>query len=190
MPPAAQSRAKVTDTHGPFPVGEFHVCRVGGIVALHLATTSGRFVFHVREHSFVKHARGDRDANGHTFRSLAAIETEGTEAGEPTVGNRAEAAFRDLLADASLLIGDAAARHDVSEQTVSAWISNNHREQWAIYRAQRIAAKAAPLDELDRCRAARADCAERGLAAGEAATKHGLDPEIFRAWLEKTAPVA
>jgi hypothetical protein len=76
MPSAAQSRVKVTDTHGPFPVGEFSVCRVDGTVALHLGTPVGRFVFHVREPQFVKHARGDCDHQGKPWRTLAAIEAE------------------------------------------------------------------------------------------------------------------
>lgn len=77
----SRPRSRVTDTHGPYPVGDLHVVRVGGIVAVHLGTPAGRFIFHVRERSFVTHARGAIDDQRNPWRSLEAIDAERTAEG-------------------------------------------------------------------------------------------------------------
>lgn len=161
MPAAAETQAvtralprwaackRVTETHGPYEVGEFRVLRVGGIVALHFGTPVGRIVVHVREHSFVRHARGECDDHGKPFRTLAEIERARLEAeGElpaPTAPEpprlprgRArpdcEAAWEFLTTHPHMRVADVAARFGLEHGDLKNWIGTHHNKELPLLR--------------------------------------------------------
>lgn len=159
MPPTERSRVKVTDTHGPFAVGDggfdVRVSRSEGKVALHLSTTAGRFVFHLREHQFAKHARGEFDDNGHPFRTLSEIEAahaarkadaDETAAEDfapprrrttnPDILARCEAAWSLLTQDLTLCQEDAARTAGLNPCTLASWIAKCHRGELRDLRRQ------------------------------------------------------
>lgn len=111
-------RGRVTDTHGPYPVGEFRVLRVGGTVALHLATPGGRFVFHLSERSFALHARSPRDDQGNEFRSIQEIDAERVRIADETGATPA----RDLT-DAPEIEVEMPRRFRLSEETKALYLA-------------------------------------------------------------------
>lgn len=143
---ATPARARVTDTHGPFEVGEFRVLRVGHIVALHFGTPAGRIVVHVRERSFVKHARAECDDQGNRFRSLQEIDAERL-AAEAVPGPEpvAPSPPRDACADAwdFLLLHlhwrviDVAHRFGIEPSRFHAWVQRHHPRQLVNLRRTR-----------------------------------------------------
>lgn len=66
-------RRNVTAVISREHAGSLSVCRAGDVVALHVGTAAGTRILYVSEREFVTKARGARDHNGNTFRSLAAL---------------------------------------------------------------------------------------------------------------------
>ena len=67
---------KVTGIIEVHTAGSIAVCREGSKVALHIATTEGEVLVHMRERDFVRSCRGFADHNGNPFRTLDELDEE------------------------------------------------------------------------------------------------------------------
>lgn len=88
----SRARTRCTDLRGTFDAGALDVCRVGDLVALHLATAQGRFVFRLDEITFVQAVRGPRDSNGQPFRTAEEIHALDRAANDERLGPKGEIA--------------------------------------------------------------------------------------------------
>ena len=147
MPPASASPApnNCTRVAGVFVAGEVAACRADGIVALHISTPAGRFIFRVQEKMFVRACRGPVDHNGNPFRTLEEIKALGRGEDEQLQADAAAvppaptpapepaptlASFQQgwefLIANLDWNIADASARFGFDQAKFSTWITYHH----------------------------------------------------------------
>lgn len=72
--PAATSRTNPTKLREKFDAGSAAVCTIPGKVAIHLYTTEGEILVHMRERDYLRSFRGSRDHNGVPFRTLEQLD--------------------------------------------------------------------------------------------------------------------